>query len=46
MSELRIHWKINRWDEGDEPDPRIAECVLGIEGGIETDDGLIHKDCE
>jgi len=35
MSELRIHWKINRLDEGEEPDPRFAECVLEIEGRIE-----------
>ena len=35
MSELHIHWKINRLDEGDEPDPRFAECLLGIEGRIE-----------
>ncbi len=35
MPELHIHWKINRLDEGEEPDPRIAECVLEIEGRIE-----------
>jgi len=35
MSELRIHWRINRLDDGEEPDPRFAECVLGIEGRIE-----------
>ena len=35
MSELQIHWKINRLDEGDEPNPRFAECALEIEGRIE-----------
>ena len=35
MANLRIHWKIKRLDEGDEPDPRFAECLLEIEGRIE-----------
>lgn len=35
MSELQIHWTIKRLDEGDEPDPRLAECLLEIEGRIE-----------
>ena len=34
---MRIHWKIERMDEGDEPDPRFAECLLQIEGRIECD---------
>lgn len=37
MSELRIHWKIERLDDGEEPDPRFAECLLEIEGSIEFD---------
>jgi len=37
MAEMRIHWKIERLDEGDEQDPRFAECLLGIEGRIECD---------
>ena len=37
MAEMRIHWKIERMDEGDEPDPRFAECLLEIEGRIECD---------
>lgn len=32
---MRIHWKIKRLDEGDEPDTRFAECLLEIEGRIE-----------
>ncbi|MEO8616237.1 MAG: hypothetical protein ABI600_13915 [Luteolibacter sp.] len=35
MENLKIHWKINRLDEGEEPDPRFAECLLEIEGRIE-----------
>ena len=34
---MRIHWKITRLDEGDEQDPRFAECLLEIEGWIECD---------
>jgi GNAT superfamily N-acetyltransferase len=34
---MHIHWKITRLDEGDEQDPRFAECLLGIEGRIECD---------
>lgn len=37
MAEMRIHWKIERMDEGDEPNPRFAECLLEIEGRIECD---------
>jgi GNAT superfamily N-acetyltransferase len=37
MSNMHIHWKIERVDEGDEPDPRFAECLLEIEGRIECD---------
>lgn len=37
MAEMHIHWKIHRLDEGDEPDPRFAECLLEIEGRIECD---------
>jgi GNAT superfamily N-acetyltransferase len=35
MSKPQIHWKIQRMDEGDEPDLRFAECLLEIEGRIE-----------
>jgi GNAT superfamily N-acetyltransferase len=35
MSEPLIHWKIERMDEGEEPDLRLAECLLEIEGRIE-----------
>ncbi len=35
MSEMKIHWKVERLDEGDEPDLRLAECLLEIEGRIE-----------
>lgn len=37
MAEMHIHWKIERMDQGDEPDPRFAECLLEIEGRIEID---------
>ena len=35
MADLHIHWKIHRLDEGEEEDPRFAECLLEIEGRIE-----------
>lgn len=35
MPELHIHWKIERLDDGEERDPRFAECLLNIEGRIE-----------
>ena len=35
MENMRIHWKIERIDEGDVEDPRFAECLLEIEGRIE-----------
>lgn len=35
MTDMHIHWKIKRLDEGEEPDPRFAECALEIEGRIE-----------
>jgi GNAT superfamily N-acetyltransferase len=35
MSKPKIHWKIQRLDEGEEPDLRLAECLLEIEGRIE-----------
>lgn len=37
MSEIKIHWKIQRMDEGDVRDPRFAECLLKIEGRIECE---------
>lgn len=37
MGDLRIHWKIKRLDHGEEPDVRIAECLLEISGRIECD---------
>lgn len=37
MAEMHIDWKIQRLDEGEEPDPRFAECVLEIEGKIQYD---------
>lgn len=40
MHDLKIHWKINRLDEGEEEDPRFAECLLEIEGRIEY--GGVH----
>ncbi len=35
MLEPKIHWSVSRLDEGEEPDPRFAECALQIEGRIE-----------
>ena len=35
MAALQIRWKIDRLDEGEERDPRFAECLLEIEGRIE-----------
>jgi len=35
VEKLSIRWKIKRLDEGEEPDPRFAECLLEIEGRIE-----------
>jgi hypothetical protein len=57
MAEMRIHWKIERMDEGEEQDPRFAECLLEIKGRIEcggraageghdSDDGPIDSGCE
>lgn len=37
MAALQIRWKINRLDEGEEQDPRFAECLLEIAGVIECD---------
>ena len=37
MSQMRIHWKIERMDGGDVQDPRFAECLLQIEGRIECE---------
>ena len=37
MTAPHIHWKIERLDEGEEQDPRFAECLLEIEGRIECD---------
>jgi len=37
MSKLKIHWNVNRLDEGEERDLRYAECLLEIEGHIEYD---------
>ncbi len=34
---MKLHWQIKRMDEGDEPELRFAECLLGIEGRIECD---------
>ena len=35
MADLQIQWEIKRLDEGEEPDPRFAGCLLEIEGRIE-----------
>ena len=37
MAEMNIDWEIKRLDEGEEQDPRFAECLLEIEGRIECD---------
>jgi len=37
MAETCIQWKIERMDDGEEPDPRFAECLLQIEGRIQCD---------
>ncbi len=34
---MTIQWKAQRLDEGEEPDLRIAECLVEIEGRIEID---------
>jgi GNAT superfamily N-acetyltransferase len=35
---MKIHWKVERFDENEEADPAIAEdCALVIEGRIEVD---------
>lgn len=37
MTSLVVRWKAKRLDEGEEPDLRIAECLVEIEGRIEVD---------
>jgi hypothetical protein len=40
-----MQWKVKRIDEGEEPDPREADCALEIEGRIEcggTQAGLLY----
>lgn len=34
---MHIHWKIERLDEGEDPNPADGECLIEIEGKIECD---------
>ncbi|MGB6221454.1 hypothetical protein [Haloferula sp.] len=36
-AEVEIEWKIQRLDEGDEPDPRQESCLLKIDGKVKQD---------